>query len=74
MKEIKTLKDKIAEKIKELRNEKGINQHDLAAALKIDRSTIAKYETGVAVPSVYILVALTEFFDVTADCILGLDE
>ena len=68
------LNEIIAERIKELRKEKGLNQIESAKLLNIDKSTIAKYETGTTVPSVNMLVALAKFFDVPAGYILGLED
>nr|DAE41476.1 MAG TPA: helix-turn-helix domain protein [Caudoviricetes sp.] len=36
--------------IRQLREKSGIRQEDVAAQLKIDRSTVAKWETGEAMP------------------------
>jgi transcriptional regulator with XRE-family HTH domain len=74
MKKNMTLNEKIAERIKELRKDRNLNQIEIAEILKIDKSTIAKYETGVSVPSVQMLVTLAKFFDVTTDYILGLED
>lgn len=74
MKENLRLNEKIGERLKELRKEKGLNQIQTAGLLKIDKSTIAKYETGAAVPSVHMLVVLAGFFNVTTDYILGLED
>ena len=36
--------------IRQLREKRGIRQEDIATQLKIDRSTVAKWETGEAMP------------------------
>ena len=72
--ETNSTKLKIAERLRELRKEKELNQIETAKLLNIDKSTIAKYETGTAVPSVNMLVALAKFFDVSAGYILGLED
>ncbi|MCL2675057.1 MAG: helix-turn-helix domain-containing protein [Firmicutes bacterium] len=68
------LKEKLGERIKDLRKERGLNQIQTAEALKIDKSTIAKYETDVSAPSVFLLIDLAEFFEVSTDYLLGLEE
>ena len=73
MKEMQ-LNDKIAERIREMRKAKQLNQVELADVLNVDKSTIAKYETGVSAPSVYMLVAIAKFFDVSTDYLLGLED
>lgn len=47
-------------KIKSLREEKGLTQEQLAQKLKLDRSTIAKWETGEAMPRTDKLPILAE--------------
>ncbi len=61
----------IGEKIKELRLEKGITQAELAEAIGIDKSTIAKYETDDREPKVYILCKIADYFGVTLDYLAG---
>jgi len=61
----------MSQRIKELRNAKGILQKDLGKHLGIAQNTIAGYETAKACPSLDILVKLANFFDTTTDYILG---
>lgn len=67
-------KDTIGNRIKELRKEKWLTQIQLAQELKIDKSTIAKYETDVVEPSLSMIYILIEYFNVTADYLLGLED
>ena len=46
--------------IKSLREKKGLTQEQLAQKLKLDRSTIAKWETGEAMPRADKLPVLAE--------------
>ncbi|MCL2061361.1 MAG: helix-turn-helix domain-containing protein [Firmicutes bacterium] len=64
----------ISTRIKELRGEKGLTQIQAAALLNIDKSTIAKYETGAATPSVHVLISLADFFDVSLDYLTGRED
>ena len=57
--------------LKELRKKKGISQYDLADALNISRSVIAKWETGLTLPSEENLTMLCEYFDVTKEDLMG---
>ena len=68
------MKSELAEKIKELRKELGLTQHQLAQKLNVDRSTIAKYETDKIEPSIAMLITLVHFFNVSADYLLGLED
>jgi len=74
MKKEISLNEIIADKLKDLRKEKELSQIELANLLKIDKSTIAKYETGAAVPSVHMLFSIAKFFDVSTDYLLGLED
>lgn len=61
----------ILNRIKELRNEKGINQDVLAKLLGLEIAGISKLETGrVPLKDEYI-IKLAEYFGVTTDYLLG---
>ena len=57
----------IGEKIKLLRNEKGITQELLAENLNVSRSAIAKWETNSGVPEVSNLKIISKLFDISVD-------
>ncbi len=59
------------ERLKQLRQEKGLYQKDVAAYLGVDRTTYVKYETGVSEPTQETLKALADYFDVSIDYLLG---
>ena len=67
-------KETFGKRLKSLRLEEGLTQVKLAEALKIDKSTIAKYETDKIEPSIAMLVAMAKYFDVTAGYLLGLED
>ena len=56
--------EKIAEKLQELRKEKGLSQEGLASELGISRQTVSKWEAGVAVPSIENLITLCRVLEV----------
>lgn len=60
--------------LKQLRTSKKLLQKDVAALLGIDRTTYAKYESGVSEPNHETLLKLAEIFGVSTDYILGRDE
>lgn len=64
----------LGERITFLRKEKDLNQVDFALKLNIDKSTIAKYETDKIIPSVPMLIKLAQFFEVSTDYLLGLED
>lgn len=53
--------------IKNLREQKGLRQEDIAQRLAIDRSTIAKWETGEAMPRSDKLPELAKILDCSID-------
>jgi transcriptional regulator with XRE-family HTH domain len=65
---------KIAEKLAELRNAKGVTQDDVAQAIGISNKTVSKWENGTSMPDLPMLVMLAEYYEVTTDALLGLSE
>ena len=63
-----------AERIKDLRIEKGIGQEDLAKELGVSASVISRWENGLREPSMSSLIALAKFFYVSIDYIVGLTD
>ena len=59
-----------ADKLKELRQEKGISQAKLAEDIFISRSAIAKWENGLGIPNEDSLKLLAEYFNVSEDELL----
>ncbi len=64
----------IGEKLKELRKEKDLTQTKLAEMFYLDKSTVAKYETGEIRPSYEILIKFADYFGVTVDYFLGRED
>lgn len=64
----------LSKRLKEIREEKGLSQRELAKLLNIDKSTVAKYETGERSPDADMIVKLADFFDVSTDFLLGRKE
>lgn len=60
----------ISERIKLLRKQKKITQEELAKIINVERSSIAKYETGTT-PSMEILIKIANYFNVTIDYLSG---
>lgn len=63
-----------ADKIKELRKDKGMTQVDLAKALGVSTGTVAMWETGKRNPSFDMLNTLSDLFDKRIDYILGTSD
>ena len=60
----------IGERIKKLREAKGLSQEDLSKEIHITREVIAKWETGERDLKTEYTVKLADFFNVTCDKIL----
>lgn len=54
-----------------LRKKKGIGQKELAAVLNLSVSTISNYENGAHDPDLETLCALSDYYGVTTDYLLG---
>lgn len=61
----------IAKKIIQLRKERHINQTQLANAVGVSQQTITKWETGRSEPKSSALRAIADYFNVSADYLLG---
>ena len=64
----------IADKIKFLREEKGMTQADLAKQLGITRSSVNAWEMGISTPSTQYLLELSHMFKVSTDYLLGISS
>lgn len=58
-------------RIKQLRLEKDILQSELASVLKVRQNTVSNWETGRNEPDQQALLAMSKYFDVSIDYILG---
>ena len=63
----------MGERIKNLRESRGLSQEGLGKILGVDRTTIVKWETGASRPT-RSLKRLAHYFNVTTDYILGNEE
>lgn len=61
-------------RIKNLREEKDIKQEQLSKILNVQRSNISKYETGKILLREDQIINLCNFFNVSADYLLGLSS
>ena len=58
--------------IRELREEHNLSQQQLAEKLNTTQNTISKYETEVLDLNTVIIIKICDFFDISADYLLGL--
>ena len=62
------------ERLKLLRKQKGVTQKTVADAIGVTLSAYSNYEQGIREPNNQILVNLCQYFDVSADYLLGLED
>lgn len=65
---------KFAERLKELRTNKGLSQMKLAIELHISQSAIAKWELEKTEPTASAIIAIAAYFNESTDYILGVTE
>ncbi len=61
----------VADRIKQLRDNRSITQTALAKKIGITRSSVNAWEMGISVPSTQYIVELAEIFKVSTDFLLG---
>ena len=64
----------ICDIIKSLRESVGVSQATLAKRIGVTRSAVNAWEMGLSVPTAQYIVELSQFFHVSADYILGLEN
>jgi transcriptional regulator with XRE-family HTH domain len=62
------------DRLKELRQEMGLTQLQIAEVLKIPATTYANWEQGRREPGIDGIIMLCHFFKVTADCLIGIEH
>jgi len=59
------------ERLKELREEKGLSKRQLGTMLKVSDTSVSKWERGKMSPSLDVLLLLADFFNVSLDYLAG---
>ena len=57
----------MGKEIRRLRNDRGLTQEALAAALNVTAQTVSKWECGNSIPDVQLLPEIAVYFGVTID-------
>ena len=65
---------KIAERLVELRNSRGLTQSEVAGKLSVSNKTVSKWENGMSTPDLSMLIELSRYYGVTTDALLGLED
>lgn len=63
--------DKLARRLKSLRENRGISQKFVAEKIGVNNSTLSGYESGYREPDAITLTKLADFYEVTTDYLLG---
>lgn len=66
--------NKFAERLKELRLEKGLTKIQLAAEIKYSSTVIGKWENKKRSPNMEAIIALCNYFKVSSDYLIGLTD
>lgn len=72
--DVATRKAMVAEMLRELRKQKGVQQKELAEALGISPQTYNGYEKGRNEPPIEMLVRLSFFYDIPVDFLVQRDR
>lgn len=59
------------DRIRKLRKERGLSVTKLAEAIGVSYQSLQRYEAGKREPSIQVLIALANFFDVSVDYLVG---
>ena len=65
---------KFPQRLKELREEKGLSIKTLAKELGVSDIAIGRWEKGLRTPNIDTLILVANYFNVSADYLLGLKD
>lgn len=61
-------------RLKELRQERGLNQQELASQIKTTQRNISNWENGNSEPDIEMILKMAKFFEVSVDYLLDYNE
>lgn len=68
------MKEVFSERLRDLRQERGLGQIQLAKELDVGKSVISLWELGKCEPTLSKLIAMARFFGVSIDYLAGLED
>ena len=68
------MKNIFCERLRELRIEKNIGQIELASAISVSKGIISLWENGLREPKLSNLIGLAQYFQVSIDYLVGLEN
>lgn len=66
--------DYFAKRLKELREQHHLSMMQLANVLHVSDAAISNWENSINEPKISYLIAISKYFDVSADYLLGLED
>ena len=66
--------NKFPERLKKLREERGLSQNQLSKQVGFTQVAISYWERGIQIPNIDTLIVFVKFFNVSADYLLGLED
>ena len=63
-----------AQRLRELRQEKGLSMKQLAKELNTTDAAVSNWENEINEPKIFYLKAIAQYFNVSADYLLGLEN
>lgn len=68
------MENKFSKILKYLRQEKNVGQIELAKSVGVSKGIISLWENGLREPNMFSLIKLAQYFDVSIDFLVGLEE
>ena len=66
--------NEFGDRLRSLRNDKGITGEQLGKVLNVTKVAVSKWESGDRTPNYDILIRIANYFDVTVDYLLGTSD
>jgi len=60
--------------LRELRKSRGLTQSELGGSIGLSKAVISKYENGMGYPNFDVLIQIADYFGVTTDYMLGVNQ
>lgn len=64
----------LGERIRALRTSRGLTQEALAELLRVSSQSVSRWEQGVCYPDTELLPAIANYFSITLDELMGMDQ
>lgn len=68
------MKIKIAENIRNLRKSHSLTQEQMAEALGVTVGAVYKWESGLSMPEIKLIMEIADFFEISVDTLLGYEQ